>query len=123
MRHLFLISLLSMSSVVWAAQDWKVVAETTSCDEKVQILAKEGEKYVLAVQGDTKTKLVAKDGSAFHENSMKTTEFETDLKSDDFKQGNPTYTFIQPSYVEGNPPKVDVYASGVKKRCKMEHTR
>lgn len=121
MRHFFLISLLSISSLASAA-DWKVVAETTSCDEKVQILAKEGEKYVLAVQGGVKHKLIARDGSAFHENTMKTTEFVTDAKAD-HKLGEPTYTYIQPSYVEGNPPKVDVAYSGVKKRCKMEHVR
>lgn len=123
MRHLFLISLLSMTSVVWAAKDWKVVAETTSCDEKVQILAKDGEKYVLAVQGDMKRKLIARDGSAFNENTMKTTEFVSDVKSEEYKLGEPTFTFIQPSYVEGNPPKIDVAYSGTKKRCKMELTR
>ena len=123
MKYLLLISLLSMTSLVWAAKDWKVVAETTTCDDKVQIMAKDGEKYVLAVQGDVKRKLVARDGSAFNENAMKTTEFVSDVKSDDYRLGDPTYTFIQPSYVEGNPPKIDVSYSGTKKRCKMELTR
>ena len=114
MKHLFLISALSLSSMAFAAQDWKVVAETTSCDEKIQIMGKDGEKFVMAVRGDEKTKLFAKDGSAFKEESMKSTEFVSG------KDADVSYRFIQPSYVEANPPKIDVTFHGDKKRCKME---
>ncbi len=117
MKHLFLLSLFSLSPMAFAAQDWKVIAETTSCAEKIQILGKEGEKYVLAKRGEEKIKLFSKDGSAFHENSMSSTEFDSDKSSD------VTYNFIQPSYVEGNPPKIDVLYDGARRRCKMELSR
>lgn len=113
MKQLFFLSIMIFSTMTQAA-GWKVVAETTSCAEKIQILGKEGEKYVLAVRGDEKTKLFAKDGSAFHENTMTNTQF-TSKASGDVK-----YTFIQPSYVEANPPKIDVAYNGSQKRCKME---
>lgn len=113
MKHLFFITLMSMTSVSFASE-WKVVAETTSCAEKIQILGKEGEKYVLAVHGEDRTKLFAKDGSTFKENVMSTKEFTS------AKEGQVSYTFIQPSMVEGNPPKIDVFYNGDKKRCKME---
>lgn len=112
MKQLFFISLLSLSSMAYSAE-WKVIAETTSCDEKIQILGKEGEKFVKAISGNEETKLFAKDGSVFHENTMKSTEFVSK------KESEVTYTFRQPSYVEGNPPKIDVAYNGAKKRCKM----
>lgn len=113
MKQLFFISMMVFSTMTHAA-DWKVVAETTSCADKIQVLGKEGEKYVLAVRGDEKIKLFAKDGSAFHENTMTNTQFSSAANQD------VTYTFIQPSYVEANPPKIDVTYNGAKKRCKME---
>lgn len=116
MKQLFFLSILSFSSLAFSAPEWKVVAETTSCDEKIQVLAKEGEKYVKAVRGNEETKLFAKDGSVFHENNMKMTEFVSE-KASDVK-----YTFMQPSYVEANPPKIDVSYNGTKKRCKMSLT-
>ena len=112
MKHLFFITLMSISTISFAAAEQKLVAETTSCDEKIQIMGKEGEKYVLAVKGEEKTKLFADDGSAFKHESMKSTEFTS--KGEDVK-----YTFIQPSYVEANPPKIDVAHNGEKTRCKM----
>lgn len=115
MKHLFVLTIMSLSSIVSAAPEWKVVAETTSCADKIQIMGKEGEKYVMAVHGDEKTKLFPKDGSKFQAESMKSTEFASN-KNDDV-----SYRFIQPSYVEANPPKIDVAYSGEKnKRCKME---
>lgn len=116
MKHLLFISFMSLSTLSFAATDWKVIAETTSCNEKIQIMGKEGEKYVLAVKGDEKTKLFAKDDSVFHENAMKSTEFEA-------KSGDVTYRFIHPSYVEANPPKIDVAYNGTKTRCKMDLAR
>jgi hypothetical protein len=117
MKFLFLITLMSLSSFAWSAKDWKVVAETTVCDEKIQIMGKDGEKYVLAVKGDEKTKLFAKDGSSFKEDSMSSNEFTSP------KGSEVSYSFTQPSYVEANPPKIDVTHSGMKKRCKMELSR
>lgn len=114
MKHLFILAIMSLSSVSMAATDWKVVAETTSCDEKIQIMGKEGEKYVLAVRGEEKTKLFAKDGSVFHENTMRPTEYTSESSADI------SYRFLQPAYVEANPPKIDVAYNGSKKRCKMD---
>ena len=114
MKHLFFLAIMSLSSVSMAAADWKVVAETTSCDEKIQIMGKEGEKYVLAVRGDEKTKLFAADGSEFHEDALKPTEFKSE------KSADVSYRFMQPAYVEANPPKIDVAYNGAKKRCKMD---
>lgn len=117
MKKLLLVSFFAFVSFAsTASTEWKVVAETTSCDEKVQVLGKEGEKYVLAVKGEDKTKLFSEDGSTFKHDSMKNTHFVA--KTEDV-----TYRFIQPSYVEANPPKLDVVHHGLKKRCKMELAR
>lgn len=117
MKQLFFITIMVMTSLSFAQAEWKVIAETTSCADKIQILGKEGEKFVLAVQGDKRTKLYAKDDSSFKENAMRTTEYRSAANSD------VSYTFIQPSMVEGNPPKVDISYHGEKKRCKMDLNR
>ena len=109
----FLFLSLFISFGATAATDWKVIAETTNCNEKIQILGKDGEKFVKAKIGDREHKLVAKDGSTFQENSPKTTEFMA-------KVDDQTFRFIQPSMVEANPPKIDVASNGVAKRCRMK---
>lgn len=114
MKHFLFITIMSLSSFAWSAQDWKVVAETTACSDKIQVMGKEGEKYVLAVRGDEKIKLFAKDGSVFNENAMRSTQFVSE------KNADVTYTFTQPAYVEANLPKIDVAYNGAKSRCKME---
>jgi hypothetical protein len=114
MKHLFFMAIMSISTMTHAVAEWKVVADTTSCSDKIQVLGKEGEKYVLAVRGAEKIKLFAKDGAIFHENAMVSAQFVSDKSSD------VTYTFTQPSQVEANPPKIDVAYNGAKKRCKME---
>ncbi len=114
MKHLFILILLSLSSFALSAENWKVIAETTSCSEKIQIMGKEGEKYVLAVRGDGQVKLFAKDGSIFNENAMRSTQFVSE------KAGDIWYTFTQPAYVEANPPKIDVVYGENKSRCKMQ---
>jgi hypothetical protein len=116
MRQMLLVILLIFPSLSFSA-DWKIVAESTLCDEKIKIMGKEGEKYVMAIKGEDKIKLSSKDGSVFHENSMKSTEF-SNVDRDGTK-----YTFFQPSYVEGNPPKIDVMINDSKKRCRMELTK
>jgi hypothetical protein len=114
MKLLFFLALVSLSSLAVAA-DWKKIAETTVCDVKLQILGMEGEKYVLLVKGAEKTKLFSVDGSAFQENALKTTQFAA--------KGAVSYTFTQPSYVEANPPKIDVAEADQKKRCRMDLAR
>ncbi|HXH31408.1 MAG TPA: hypothetical protein VNJ01_11390 [Bacteriovoracaceae bacterium] len=108
MKSLFVLSLFALSTLAFGAADWKVVAETTDCGEKVQILGKEGEKFVKAVRGSTESKLVAKDGSVFSHKTMKTTEF-----------SGSDMTYTQPGYVEANPAKIDFKDSGNTKRCSM----
>jgi hypothetical protein len=113
MKHLFVILLLFVPFLVHAAR-WKIIAETTSYNEKIKILGKEGAKHVLAVIGREKIKLTSKDGSLFSEKSPHTTEFE-------FKNTDATYRYIHPSYVEANSPKIDVQYDGRKKnRCYMK---
>ena len=110
MKTLLFLSLLSLSSLAWSLQDWKVIAETPACDGKIEIMAREGERYVVAVKGAERTKLFSKDGSPYTEQSLRTTEFASE---------NKTMTFTQPSYVENNLPKIDVGT----KRCKMHFAR
>lgn len=119
MKHLLVLSLWSLASLVHASADWKVVATVSdpACVEKIQILAKEGESFVFAVDGDNKSKLMAEDGSAFSADSMKSTIYSSDAKQKNL--GAATYAFIQPSYVEANPPKLDISHHGVKKHCRM----
>lgn len=114
MKHLLLLTIISMSSSSFATSDWKVIAETMNCDDKIQILGKTGEKYVLAVYGNQKTKLYNQDGGSFEEEPKSTTIY-NNTKSDEV-----LYTFIQPSIVEGNPPKINVTSHGEKTRCKMK---
>ncbi len=114
MKFLFLLSIFSLSVPSFAASTWKVVAETTNCEDKIQILAKEGEKYVLAVNGNQKTKLFNQDGSAFEESPKSTTIY------NNTKSNGELYTFIQPSIVEGNAPKINVSTNGEKSRCRMK---
>src|SRR5690606_29186314 len=115
MKFLFLLTVFALSSQSFAAATWKVVAETTNCEDKIQILAKEGEKYVLAVNGDQKTKLYNQNQSAF-EAEPKSTTIYNNSDSDELR-----YTFIQPSMVEGNLPKINITSNGNEKsRCKMK---
>lgn len=114
MKHLLLLTIISMSSSSFATSDWKVIAETISCDDKIQIFGKTGEKYVLAVNGNQKTRLYNQDGGSFEEEPKSTTIY-TNANSDEV-----LYTFIQPSIVEGNPPKINVSSHGEKNRCKMK---
>jgi hypothetical protein len=120
MRHTFLLLLTIMVTPALADSDWKVIASISdpACPEEVQILAKEGESFVYAVAGSDRSKLLAQDGSAFRHESMKSTIFSSDTK-EKRHLGEPTYTFTQPSYVEGNPPKLDIIHSGSKKHCRM----
>lgn len=120
MKSLFILTILSLSSFAFSAAEWKVIAESSDCAEKVQILAKEGEKYVMAVKGEVKNKLVAKDGSAFKKDNMKSTEFvsEASTENTDSKKDG-SMTFIQPAYVEGNPAKLDTIQNGKVKRCNL----
>ena len=118
MKSFLFFSLMSLSFIAWSAQEWRVVAESTStCNEKFQVLAKEGEKFVYVREGDIKTKQFAADGSAFSEQNGKAVEF-TNAKN--LNDTSKRFTFIQPSMVDGNPPKLNVAMNGDKNNCKMK---
>lgn len=119
MKSVFFFSLLSLSTFAWTATEWKVVAETTgACKEKLQVLAKDGEKFVYVAEGDTKTKLFAEDGSAFSEQNPRAVVY-TNSNDKTLNESSKKFTFVQPSMVDGNPPKLNVASNGVKDNCKM----
>ena len=117
MKSLIALSLLSLSATAFSA-DWKVFAESVDCGEKVQILAKDGEKYVQAKVGDKTTKLNSTDGTAFAMNGGKSTVFTSEVK--DTHLNSPSYEFTQPSVQDSTPPKVIVSSAGAKKNCNMK---
>lgn len=118
MKTLLFVSLISLTSLCFAAE-WKVVAETVGCPEKVQVLAKEGESYVIASHDGHHRKLYADDGRKFSPQNMGTTEYNSDTNKEKYLLGEPTFRYTHPSYVEGNPPKIDVSHSGRSERCRM----
>lgn len=99
--------------------DWNVVAETLpgACEEKMQILAKPGEKYVMIVKGETKEKLFSKDKSAFNRDDSVEVQFESALAAE--KSLKPSFVFTKPSYVNGSPAKIEITNNGSKQMCKM----
>lgn len=120
MKSVFLLSLMSLTTFAYSASEWKVVAETTTnCKEKIQVLAKEGEKFVYVADGDAKTKLFAEDGTTYSETNGKAVIFsnESDKNLDAAAK---RFTFTQPSMVDGNPPKIDVAMNGVRDNCKLK---
>lgn len=119
MKSVFFFSLLSLTTFAFSATEWKVVAETTgSCKEKLQVLAKEGEKFVYVAEGDSKTKLFAEDGSAYSEQNGKAVVYSNNSDKT-LNESSKKFTFIQPSMVDGNPPKLNVASNGVRDNCKM----
>jgi hypothetical protein len=125
MKSVFFFSLMSLTILTtgsaWAAQDWKVIAETTKCTEKFKVLAKEGEKFVYVVDAkEAKTKLSSEDGATFSDHSGKSVIFSN--HNDKTATNTNKFTFVQPSMVDGNPPKLDVSlnsTTGEKDNCKM----
>ena len=103
MKALSVLSLLIATAAFASAPDWKVVAETSNCEEKIQILAKEGETFVYAVKGSEKTKLSAETGSTYKKDSPKSVSFSSAANDQGEK-----ISFINPSMVEANPPKVQI---------------
>lgn len=119
MKSAFFLCLLSFSFMAWSTPEWKVIAETTSaCKEKRQVLAKEGEGFVYIAEGDTKTKLFAADGSSFSEQNGKAVVY-SNTSDKTLNETAKRFTFIQPSMVDGNPPKLSAVMNGLKENCKM----
>lgn len=103
MKVLSLLSLFVATSAFAATPEWKVVAETSDCAEKIQILAKEGEKFVYAQKGAEKTKLAALGADTYKKDSPKAVAF-TSTAND----SGETISFTNPGMVEANPPKIQI---------------
>jgi len=116
MKFLLITSFLATSSF---ASEWKPIAQTVSCPQDVQILAKEGEKYVLASYNGTQHKLFSSDQTTYTPRALKSQEFASDITKEKYLLGEPTFVFEQQGEVEGNPPKLVISLSGVQHRCRM----
>jgi hypothetical protein len=116
MKAVFFLSLSLLSVTAWSAQDWKVVAETTNCLDKLEVLAKPGEKSVFVVNGEKKIKLQSEDGSTFENDGPSTTTFTNEHD----KSAIDKYSFTQPGMVDGNPPKLTVLHAESKDQCRMK---
>lgn len=116
MKLAFIATLISMTSFAWASQAWKIVAETANCQDKLEVLAKEGEKFVYVVRGDKKTQLFSEDETTYVKDGPSMTTFSN---SHD-KSSKEKFTFIQPSMVDGNPPKLNVSVNNQKENCRMK---
>lgn len=96
MKSLLLFSLLSVTAWASTADGWKVVAETSNnCQDKVQIIAKEGEPFVYAVQGDKKTRLDSQGGATYTKDGTNNITFSSG-----------TTSYFHPAYVSATPPKI-----------------
>lgn len=119
MRSIFISSLLIFSASSFAASvdGWQIIAESTKdCPENVQILGKDGEKYVRALYDGKDQKLVSKNKEAFSANAKREMTFET-MKEE---AKNETVKFTNPGMVESNMPKVEVVKNGETHNCKMQ---
>ena len=116
MKAVLFFSILSLSGSVWSAQNWKIVAETINCADKLEVLAKPGEKFVYIVSGEKKIQLQSQDGSSFDSDGPVTTTFSNEHD----KTATDKYLFTQPSMVDGNPPKLTVLHSESKDQCRMK---
>lgn len=119
MKSVILLSLMSFSTFAFSTEDWKVVAETTNgCKETVKVMAKEGEKFVYATEGANQVKLFAEDGSAFTQQNPKAVVY-TNRNDKKLSAAAKRFTFVQPAMVDGNLPKIEISANGVKDNCKL----
>jgi hypothetical protein len=108
MKTFFALVLIATGTCSFAASGWKVVAETKDCADTVQVLAKEGEKYVIAREGKQETKLYSKEKAVFSSTNGEPLVFSADK-----------YTFTQPRMVEAAQPKLEVAHNGLKSTCLM----
>ena len=120
MRSVFFFSLVLFSTFSWSAPEWKVVAESTSdCSDKLQVLAKEGEKFVYVTDGHTKTKIDSLNGSAFSEQNGQEVVF-SNTSEKNLDERSKRFTFVQPSMVNSSLPKLTVATHGLMNHCKMK---
>lgn len=108
MKSITILAFFIASTAFAATPDWKVVAETLNCSEKIQILAQEGEKFVFAVKGEEKTKLMGEANSTYNKDAPKAVTFSSQANARGEK-----ISFTNPSVVEANLPKIQ-FASATK---------
>lgn len=118
MKALFVLSTIVLSSMAWSAAEWKTIAVTSDCAQKVSIEAKEGESFIYAVQDGKKTKLTAENNKPFKLDTPASTAY-SNTKEDAEKNKSALYTFTQPSMVEANLAQIDVNHNGKRDRCKL----
>jgi len=120
MRSVLFFSLVLFSTFSWSAPEWKVVAESTSdCTEKLQVLAKEGEKFIYVTDRHSKTKIDSLDGSVFSEQNSKEVVF-SNTSEKNLDERSKRFTFVQPSMVSSSLPKLTVATHGLMNHCKMK---
>jgi hypothetical protein len=123
MKVLLILTLFSFTTLCWSSDDWKVIAESTGpCEEKREILAKVGEPYVFIQEGVKKIKLFSEDGSVFNEESPKALVF-TNTQNKLLRGNDKKFTFYLPSFVDGNPPKLDIVAQFKNEKCRLKTKR
>jgi hypothetical protein len=106
----FLTFSLCLTSTLAFASEWRVIAETRDCFEKVKIQGKESEKYVIAELPKGKVKLVSVDDHPYKSMAPAGTEYISADKS---------IRYLQPGYVEGNPPKLFIVKNGKTFSCSL----
>lgn len=120
MKILVVVSFFTLTGMLFAATEWKMVASTVSgCQNKLEVLAKEGETFVYVIDGDKKVKLNSIDGSAFSQESGKMLSF-TNKNNSSLLPDSKRYFFGQPSVVDGNPPRLEILQDSQSTKCKMK---
>lgn len=117
MKSFFTLTLFTLTFHSFAAAEWKTIAETSNCPEKVQIMAKEGEKFVKLVHGGEEEKLFAQDGSAFTRDTPHKVMF-VSPKTEGLVSAK-SYSFFRPAMMESTAPKLMINAKGKELRCQM----
>ncbi len=108
MKTILFLSLVSFN--LSAAVNWTSVGETENCPQKIEVFAKDGEKFVEVAMNGKRTKLFSVDKTAYSAETPRTTEFTSLDKAT---------TYLQPSMTEGNPPKLSFVSGGSKEICKL----
>lgn len=109
LKSLFTLFILALSVHSFSA-DWKPVAKTVNCPQKVEVFAKTGEKYILLELDGKKHQLHSNKEESYSEDA---------LVSHQFVDSEEKLVVTLPGYVEANPPKFDNKLSAKKVHCRM----
>jgi hypothetical protein len=119
MKSLLFFSVLSLTSFAWSAQEWKTIAVSTNCKEKVSIQAKEGEKHILAEMNGKQIKLYPETDTAFKMDSARSIVY-SNQQDDKLDNTKPYILYTHPSMVEANPPKIRVSTKENRDHCSLK---